>query len=175
MGSSIVIAYATRSGSTAEVAESIDATLREFGLWAELAPVSRVESLQGTTALILGAPLYMGAFPKDFHKFAVRHRSWFENRRPWCFVLGPTRTDTVDFEAAQEQAAKQLTRYSWIKPAEVKVFGGRWDSELLPFPFSLLRRLPLNPMKKIAGSDVRDWDAIREWAKAIAHQIKSAA
>ncbi len=175
MGASIVIAYATRAGSTAEVAESIDATLREFGLWADLMPVSRVESLQGTTALILGTPLYMGSFPKDFHKFAVRHRSWLEMRSPWCFVLGPTRTDTADFEAAQEQAAKQLARYSWIKPAEVKIFGGRWDSELLPFPFSLLRRLPLNPMKKIPGSDVRDWDAIREWAKAIAHQIKSAA
>ena len=175
MSSPILVAYATRSGSTAEVAESIASALRQAGLKADLAPVGQVESLQGTTALILGAPLYMGKFPKDFHRFLALHRAALALLRPWCFVLGPTRTEPADFEAARKQAVRELERYPRLQLADLQIFGGRWDVKLLPFPFSLALRLPFNPLAKVPGSDIRDWNAIHDWSLAIAGQIKSAA
>ena len=75
-----------------------------------------------------------------------------------------------DFDAARKQAEKQLRQYPWIKPVEVHVLGGRWSMEKLPFPISLIRRLPV--MKKVPASDIRDWRAIRAWALNVAHQIK---
>ena len=170
----LLIAYTSRAGSTAEVAEALGESLREAGILVEVGPMSQVESLQGWKALILGAPLYIGRFPRVLNKFFHRHREGIELLRPWCFVLGPTQDVSKDFEAARIQAEKQFKKYPWFHPAELRILGGKWDPNTLPFPFSLLRRLPANPMSKIPASDIRDWAAIREWAKAIARQVKSA-
>lgn len=173
MQASVLIAYSTRSGSTAEVAEAIGTAIREVGFVTDVMPMQHVVSLDGR-AVILGGPLYFGRFPKEFHQFINVHRECIEKRAPWCFVLGPTRNEPADFEAARKQAMKQLSRYPWLVPAEVHIFGGRWDVATLPFPFSLVRRLPGRPMDKIPSSDIRDWTEIQEWAIATARQIKAA-
>lgn len=59
---SILLAYATRFGSTQEVAEAITATLREAGIEVELQAMQDVESLDGYDAIVLGAALYNTSF-----------------------------------------------------------------------------------------------------------------
>jgi len=175
MLASVFVAYSSCSGSTAEVAQAIGASMRKSGLAVNVAPISQVDSVPRMAAVILGAPLYMGRFPKEFHRFLARQRAALEILKPWCFVLGPTRTNPGDFEAARHQAVKQLCRYDWFCPADVHVFGGRWDPKTLPFPFSLAARLPWLPLAKIPVADVRDWTEIDGWADGIARQIKPAA
>ena len=171
----LLIAYVTRGGSTAEVAEALGVSLREAGILVQVEPMNQVESLLGWKALIVGAPLYMGGFPGDLYKFFQRHRETLDVLHPWCFVLGPTRNNPKDFESARDQAEKQFKKYPWFTPAELRIFGGKWDPMTMPFPFSLLLKLPANPMRKIPASDIRDWAAIREWGQGIARQVKSAA
>lgn len=134
-----------------------------------------VQSLAEWPAVIVGAPLYIGRFPDEFHEFLARHLEVLALRRPWCFVLGPTRTVAADFLAAQKQAETQLARYPWFRPASLKIFGGRWGLEHLTFPFSLVRHLPVSLLSKIPPADIRDWTAIREWAQEVARHIKPAA
>lgn len=74
MLNSILIAYATRYGSTQEVAEAIAATLHERGLEVELQPVRKVRTLEGYGAVVLGAPLYMFHWHKDALRFISQHR-----------------------------------------------------------------------------------------------------
>lgn len=175
MHASILIAYATRGGSTAEVARSIGATLDESGFTANVLPMPEVESLEGYSALILGAPLYCGKLPRESHRFFARHHEALTRMRPWCFILGPTRTDAADFDAARKQAEKQLSRYPWLQTSELRVFGGRWDVNHLTFPFSIAKYLPASLLGKIPPADIRDWTAIRGWALEITRQMKSAA
>jgi len=175
MLSSVLVAFATRSGTTAEVAEAIAAAMQEAGVRAEMLAVSQVNSLAGREAVILGAPLYVGRFPKDFRHFLRLHRDALSTMHPWFFVLGPTRNEPKDFDAARTQAQRQLAQYPQLHPADLHVFGGRWSTSSLPFPFSLIRRLPGNPMSKMPAQDIRDWTAIRDWATGIARQIKPAA
>jgi menaquinone-dependent protoporphyrinogen oxidase len=175
MLASVFVAYSTRSGSTAEVAQAIGASMRKSGLAVNIAPMSLVDSVPRMNAVILGVPLYMGRFPKEFHRFLAHHRDALEIVKPWCFVLGPTRTNPGDFEAARHQAVRQLSRYDWFCPADVHVFGGRWNPTTLPFPFSLVMRLPWLPLARIPVADIRDWTEIDGWATGIARQIKPAA
>jgi menaquinone-dependent protoporphyrinogen oxidase len=175
MPASVLVAYCTRSGSTSEVAEAIGIALRDAGLVADVAPLHQILSLTGKTALVLGAPLYIGRLPGEFHTFVRHHRERLAGLHPWCFVLGPTRDRPQDFDAARHQAEKQLSRYTWLEPADLHIFGGRWNTRSLPFPFSLALHLPGNPLSKIPAEDIRDWAAIREWATDIAHHILPAA
>lgn len=175
MPGSILVTYATRSGSTGEVAQAIGDALHAAGFAADVLPMRQVESLAGKTAVILGAPLYLGRFPRDFHRFLSLHRDALVLLRPCCFVLGPTRTQPADFDAARKQAEAELVRYPWFHPACLQVFGGKLDMDRLPFPFSLARRLPSFILKEIPAADIRDWTAIRQWASGIARQLKPAA
>jgi len=175
MLSSVLIAYATRGGSTAEVAQALGAAMDDARVPAEVLPVQQVNTVTGREAVILGTPLYMGRFPKEFYRFLQRHHDALLGVRPWMFVLGPTRNRPQDFAAARRQAERQMGHYPWLYPKEVQVFGGRFSMETLPFPFSLLGKLPGNPMKKIPGEDIRDWTAIRDWGVALARQIRPAA
>lgn len=175
MAASVLVSYATRSGSTGEVAKAIGDTLRQVGFPVEVLAMPKVESLAGKTTVILGAPLYIGRFPREFHRFLGRCRKELEPLKPWCFVLGPTRAVLSDFDGARKQAMKQLSRYPWLHAADVRIFGGKWDPVILPFPFSVARMLPMNPLNKIPAADIRDWAAIQEWAVGIAQQIVPAA
>ena len=75
MSTSILVAYATRYGSTQEVAEAVAATLRERVLAVDIQPMQDVRSLDQYRAVVLGAPLYMFHWHKDALHFLARHRA----------------------------------------------------------------------------------------------------
>ena len=171
----VLIAYATWSGSTAEVAEAMADPMREKGIMAEVLPMKSVVSIPARKALVLGMPLHAGKFPKDFHRFAERFKREIGNTRPWIFVLGPTENDPRHFDAAEAHARKELARHPWIRPADLRIMGGRFDPNhlKLPFPLNLAMKLPANPMRKLPASDIRDWELIRLWALAIADRLNA--
>lgn len=69
----VLVAYGTRNGSTAGIAEIIGTTLLEEGLAAEVHPANQVRSLAGSDAVILGGALYAGRSHRDARRFARRH------------------------------------------------------------------------------------------------------
>ena len=71
MSAPVLVAYATRYGSTQEAAEAVAATLRERGLEAEVRPAREVRSLDGYNAVVLGAPLYMFPLAQGRARFPV--------------------------------------------------------------------------------------------------------
>jgi menaquinone-dependent protoporphyrinogen oxidase len=169
----VLIAYCTRSGSTREVAEAIGRTMREAGVVPDVKPMAEVSSVPEGAAVLLGTALYIGRFPKEFHVFVTRHRRELEKVRPWIFVLGPTEKERKQFAAAEEQARKELGKYPWLRPADKRVLGGKFDPQHLnlTFPMSLIMKLPANPMRKLPATDIRDWEWIEQWSRAIAETL----
>lgn len=172
----VLIAYITRSGSTEDVAEAMGMTLEEAGVRTDVKPMADVESISEETSLLLGTALYIGHFPREFHSFAVRFKRELSDLRPWIFVLGPTDKDPKHFSLAEDQARREFAKYPWLHPADVRVLGGKFDPNhlKLPFPFSLVMKLPGNPMRKLPPSDIRDWEWIRGWASEIAERLNAA-
>jgi menaquinone-dependent protoporphyrinogen oxidase len=175
MPASVLVAYSTRTGSTREVAEAIAEVLRNAQLSVEVARMVDLKRLGRYSAVVLGTPLYMGLMPGEMHRFLSRFRVQLGPIPQWLFVLGPIQGKPEEFSKAGEQAEKQLKRYSWILPLEIKILGGRFDIDHLPFPFSLARRLPAFPIKDVPATDIRDWNDIRAWASRIARQLQPAA
>jgi menaquinone-dependent protoporphyrinogen oxidase len=169
MSTAVLVGYATRYGSTREVAEAIAATLRECGLVAELQPMREVRSLAGYSALVLGAPLYMFRWHKDARRFLSRHRKAITERQVAIFALGPVHDpdDENEWHDSRAQLEKELAKYPWLAPLAVDVFGGKYDPDNLRWPINLLAG-------NEPATDIRDWKAIRAWASELAAKLDSA-
>ena len=166
MSDSILIAYATRYGSTREVAERIAATLREGGLAVDTQPVKLVRTLDGYRGVVVGAPLYMFDWLKEARDFLSRHRAALATRPVAVFALGPTEDKEKDWQETREQLEKVLAKFPWLKPVAVELFGGKFDPARLTFPYNLIPAL-----KRMPVSDIRDWDVIRNWGGGLVDML----
>jgi menaquinone-dependent protoporphyrinogen oxidase len=157
MARTVLIAYASKHGSTREVAEAIAETLREHGLDVEERPASEVKALDGYGTVVLGAAIYIGHLHQDARRFLTRHRQAL-TRLPFAvFAMGPRTLADEDVAESRGQLDRDLAKRPELEPFSVAVFGGVVDPAKLRFP---LNRMP--------ASDARDWYAIRGWAEEVA-------
>ena len=168
MSASILVGFATRTGSTQEVAEAIAAALREGGLAVDCRPLKEVQTLERYTAVVLGAPLYMFRWHKDAKRFLSRHRQALMERPAAVFALGPFHDDAKERQDARAQLDKELLKFPWLAPVAAEVFGGRHDPAKLTFPHNLIPAL-----KQMPASDIRDWTAIRAWAIELTAKLQT--
>lgn len=172
MSPSILVTYATRYGSTQAVAEAVAAELRAFGLAVEIQPMGKVKTLNGYQQIVLGAPIYIGRLEKDARRFLAQHQNALQTRPVALFALGPTTTKEEDWRDVRTQFEQILAQLSWLKPVAVELFGGKFDPTAFRFPDTLLTFFPASPIRNMPASDVRDWTAIRAWAKHLAAQFQ---
>ncbi len=166
MSASILVAYATRYGSTQEVAEAVAATLRERGIAVDIQPMREVRTLEEYQAIVLGAPLYMFRWHKDALHFLSCHRAALMARPVAVFALGPLHNEEKEYQETRKQLDKELAKFPWLAPAAITIFGGKFDPEKLTFPYNMIPAL-----KKMPASDVRNWAAIRVWSNDLAEQF----
>jgi menaquinone-dependent protoporphyrinogen oxidase len=148
-----LVTYATKNGSTAEVAEAIGEALRRQGLTVTVAAASRVrDAVDRYDLIILGGAIYSGRWHSAAHRFLRRHRRELDTPPVAVFGMGP-RTDTEDaWSASRAQLDRALGKRPWFHPVTVTVFGG------------------VDPANKKKDRDLRDWDAIAAWAETVAEQ-----
>jgi menaquinone-dependent protoporphyrinogen oxidase len=156
----IHIAYATKNGSTQEVADAIAETLRGHGLEVEARPAAAVEELDRYDGVVLGGAIYFGRLHPDARRFLKRFRVELTTVPLAVFAMGPKTTEENDVQDSRRQLDAALADVPELEPVSVAIFGGVVDPRKLHFP--------LNHM---AASDARDWNAIREWAEEVEHAV----
>jgi menaquinone-dependent protoporphyrinogen oxidase len=162
MTAPVLVTWATRYGSTEEVALQIASVLREKGVGVDAYPMRDARRLESYEAIVLGAALYIGRLHRDARHFLDAHREELRARRVALFVLGPIHAEEGEFTVARNQLRRQMGKYPWLAPVTQQVFGGRWDPAKLGFPLSWLPAT-----RGVEASDARDWAAIRAWAGSL--------
>jgi menaquinone-dependent protoporphyrinogen oxidase len=164
----VLVTYASKMGSTQEIAEAIGRVLEEtFGMQVTVAPCAENVSPTGFDGVIIGSAIYTRRWLKAATKYLKRNRQNLDSHRTWLFHSGPCG------EGAQEeqvQAPKAVKRV--IGPLGLSgpvTFGGRLDEAHAIGPVSrwMAAEGPLS-------GDFRDWDRIRAWASDIARQLDPA-
>ncbi len=155
----VLVTYASKHGSTAEIAQRIAERLRERGAEAEARPVADAEDLDGSEAVVVGSAVYMGSWMKEASAFVERHREELSHKPVWLFSSGPTGTEPSDVGVSE----KQLAALKAIDPRDHRLFHGVLDASKLGF----IERKMAKAVKAPTG-DFRDWSAIEDYADEIA-------
>ncbi|WP_151478301.1 flavodoxin domain-containing protein [Streptomyces albicerus] len=162
----VLVAYGTKNGSTAEIAEWMAQAMLERHVEADVRPAAQVDDLAPYDAVILGGGLYAGRWQRDASRFARRHRDALGRRPVWLFSSGP-----LDASAAERDippapgVARIVTRLDARGHA---TFGGR----LVEGAKGFIARQILNQGK---GGDFRDREQIQGWAHGIAAELTGSA
>lgn len=159
----VLVAYASKHGSTVGIATSIADRLNELGQVATARSVDDVSDLGGVDAVVLGSAVYAGSWMKEAMAFAERYRDTLAGLPVWLFSSGPLGEEIKD----EEEQPKQLGELTeTLSPKEHRVFFGALDKGKLGFG----ERMIVKAVKAPDG-DFRDWDRIREWAEQIASEL----
>jgi menaquinone-dependent protoporphyrinogen oxidase len=177
----ILVAYASRHGSTAGIAERIAKTLEGAGLDVTLRPVTNVGPLDEYGAFVIGSAAYMGGWLGEAATFVRRHHEVLARQPVWTFSSGPTGSDTVDAkgrDALKMAEPKEFAEFArTIQPRDQKVFFGVYDPDAAPVGTAeglMQRFLRFAPAARnaIPAGDFRDWPAIESWASRIARELQ---
>lgn len=167
----VLVAYASKRGSTEEIAQAISETLRESGLSVDCTDAGEVKGLMPYDAVVLGSAVYMKRWRGDAKHFLGKHAKELGERPFWVFSSGPV--GAPDDEATPSdwlEPPKIIKKVEELGAREHVVFGGRMPSEArLPGMRAWIDGTP--PEYR----DRRDWDEIRTWAAGIASELAAAA
>jgi menaquinone-dependent protoporphyrinogen oxidase len=166
----VLVAYASRYGSTRGIAERIAGRLRAAGQQADARPVQAVDDLGGYDALVVGSAVFAGHWMAEATAFVQRHRAVLADRPTWLFSSGPIGTMAAKHEPVAPKEIGELVRA--ISPREHRVFFGAWDranADRAKLGFG--ERMVA---KWLPEGDFRDWAAIEGWAACIARALQGA-
>jgi menaquinone-dependent protoporphyrinogen oxidase len=186
----VLVAFATSSGSTAEVARAVGEELAQAGLDVDVAAIDDVRTLAGYDAVVVGAPMILG-WHRDGKRFLRRHRRTLQRLPLAVFVMAMSLTRTreeslgvpvvLDSELPRpprvEGRLDLRERYArlsnYVKPilkaarpaspVSVGVFGGRLEYGRLRWWAVLFAMVLI----RAEARDRRNWPAIRSWAASL--------
>jgi menaquinone-dependent protoporphyrinogen oxidase len=90
MDNKVLVAYASKYGSTAEIAERIGQVLTKAGLSVDVLPADRVRQLDLYRAVVLGSAVYMEKWRKEAAKLLKEREQELSGLLVWLFSSGPT-------------------------------------------------------------------------------------
>jgi len=161
----VLVAYASKRGSTAEIAETVAATLRREGLSVCLEPVDEVRSLEPYDAVVLGSAVYMKRWRGDARHFLKKHRKALRQRPFWVFSSGPVGDPAKD-NPDWAEPPKLAEKVEELGGRGHAVFGGCLPAK----PQGMLERAMAEGVPR-EYRDRRDWGEIRAWAKQVASDL----
>ena len=154
----ILVTYATRAGSTFEVAEQVAEVLRAAGATVDVKPVPAVHEVKGYDAVIVGSAIRMGHWLPEAVAFVQAHRETLSHIPTAYFLVSGLLRDDTPGMRRKVLAFLDPVR-TILEPTSIGLFAGKMD-------YSKMDWLDRSIAEAVSSSegDWRNWEAIRGWA-----------
>lgn len=160
----VLVAVASKHGSTHEIGEAIAATLRRAGLAVEVSEVEGITAIDQYDAVILGSAVYMGRWLGEARDFAEANRAALQRKPVWLFSSGP-----IGDPPKPDEESPDMTELAGQLPArDARTFPGELDPSELSFRDKLVTKA-----FRAQPGDYRPWAEIESWATDIAATLQS--
>lgn len=166
MNDRILVTYASRTGSTAGVAEAIGKTLSAGGARVDVLPMQEVRDLAPYRAVVAGSAIQSGQWLPEAMQFVKSYRTELAGKPFAAFLV--CMTLAMKNGQYREQVATWLAPVrSLVRPVSEGLFAGALDIGKVPsFGDRLKFRVSVR-MGVWSEGDHRDWNAIRIWAESL--------
>ena len=167
MANRILVTYASRAGSTAEVAEAIARTLQQDGAQVDVAPMSSAPDLSQYESVVVGSAVRGARWLPEAVEFVRAQQSTLAHKKVALFTV----CITMAMKNAENYRAGVM---NWIAPVRAMVqpireelFAGMLDFSKLPLnKDTLMLRLTV-ALGIFPRGDHRDWTKIEAWAHSL--------
>ena len=159
-----LVAYGSKYGSTAGIAEAIGDTFRELGIDVDVRPAEAVERIDQYELVVVGGGVYVGRWHGDAVAFLRRFEDDLIGRPTWLFSSGPTGGNAkAEAEMARVLAEQPGPPGNVAKIADrIQIRGHR------TFAGAMTEGMGGFFARWIPRGDWRDIAAVRAWATEIA-------
>ncbi len=165
MSKKILIAYASKCGSTGEVASAMGKTIAQASAHVDVLPLKKVTNLSGYQAVFIGSAIRVAKWLPEAADFISENRAILQRVPIAYFTVCMTLAE--DTPASRAKAAGFLDPVRTVlTPAAEGYFAGKVDPKTLSFLESTMLKV-----KKVPQGDFRDWNKITSWAQSTYAQI----
>lgn len=167
MSQKMLVTFASRTGSTEEVAAAVSKILADKDCDVDLSPVQRVKNLTPYRAVIIGSAIQNRQWLPEAIGFIQKHRNELSQKPFAMFSLCMTLA-MRDGEKYRPQVSEWLHPVrNLVSPVSDGIFAGVLDINKIP---ALSDRLKFR-LSVVFGvwseGDHRDWQAINAWANEL--------
>lgn len=176
----LLVAYATWTGATREVAEKIGDSLKLNGLEVEVRPAKEVKQVNGFDAVVLGTSIHASQSVGAFQKFLTNFSQELTTLPVAFFVVCANMME--DKEENREETLSWLKKvtdkYPNVQPISIGLFGGAVITESVEYTkVNFFIKRVIQSMKQkmeedYGRSDFRDWEKIENWSTSLAREIQ---
>jgi menaquinone-dependent protoporphyrinogen oxidase len=169
MSKNILVAYASRAGSTASVAVAIGKILAEHGARVDVKPVDAITDLSLYNAAVIGSAIRGGKWLPEGMLFLESHRS--ELKKIPCAAFLVCMTMAMKNEQYRAGVAAWMAPAREIlNPLQEGYFAGVLDFNKLPLSFDVMM-LKISSKFGFPSGDHRNWKAIKTWAEGAGQSL----
>ena len=134
LSKNILIAYASRNGSTKEIATTIGKVLEDREFASDVLPSEDVVSLNHYHATIIGSAVYSGNWLESALELLESFQEQFTQMPVWLFSSGPAVKGDPSKALGGWHFPKSIQAIvDYINPKDIKLFAGKIDAELLTY------------------------------------------
>ncbi len=167
MSRKILVTYASRAGSTAEVAEAIGKILIDKGVQVDVISMNNVKDLSSYQAVVAGSAIHKSRWLPEAVEFIKVHQAELSQKTFAIFTVCITLGMLNGF--ADRSSVKKWVApiRALVKPAAEGYFAGRLDFSNLPFNMDTLLLRIMVALGFLPSGDHRNWSAIHIWARSL--------
>jgi menaquinone-dependent protoporphyrinogen oxidase len=167
MDNKILVTYASRSGTTADIAAAVAKTLVSGGLDVDIFAMQSVKDLSPYRAVVAGSAIQKSKWLPEAFRFIQTHRA--------VLLEKPLALFTVCITLAMKNGQNyRPTVVEWVQPVRTMVkpvsegyFAGMLDFNKLPVNLDTILFHISVALGIFPRGDRRDWNAIHAWAQEI--------
>jgi menaquinone-dependent protoporphyrinogen oxidase len=172
----VLVAYASRAGSTAGVAQAVGRSLTAHGLLVEVRHVTEVDDVTPYQAVVVGSAIRIDRWLPEAMDFIQRHRADLAQRPTAaflvCMALGLASTPQQRAQAEKSADAYMQPIRTLINPASEGMFGGALKVSAIKEPYWRLAFGLIVGLRVWREADYRSWKAIQQWADGLPVALK---
>ena len=193
----ILLVYATRHGSTRDVAAAVAEELRAAGHEVDEQPAAEAPAPAGYDAVVVGGPMIMG-WHREAMRYLTRQRADLEKLPTALFITAASLTETGEndvqgvpilkdpwlvkaprdaaklrskerYALPQHYLGKVLKKAAPVRPRGVAFFAGSLDLTTM----NVFEKLFVLLVVGATPGDGRNWKAIREWGAGLDETLRA--